>query len=295
MSAVTKGVQTATANRWGDYSALFVDPADECTFWGAFEYVDSPTATFDWDTRVFSFKVNPTCVTAPRGTINGTITNCGNGQPILNAVITTPEGFLRQTNASGQFSIIVTPGTYTVTASAPGTGFGNCTATVTVAANARRQSIAVSRHRRSSLSRKSLVQKLHAHNGAIDPGETVTGLLCQNSGGLAHKPRRYIQAKGGSPARGHKNYGAVPATIHYRLRNFTFTASGTCARHHTALFSQDGAPTRHVTYTFTLGAPEHRSPRALHSVRECLCDSVPAGVNIPYHRGVALSRTSTSA
>src|SRR4029453_3134375 len=44
LSAVTKGVQTATANRWGDYSSLFVDPADECTFWAAFEYVDSPTA-----------------------------------------------------------------------------------------------------------------------------------------------------------------------------------------------------------------------------------------------------------
>ena len=127
LSAVTKGVQTSTSNRWGDYSSLFIDPADECTFWGAFEYVDSPTA---------SFEVNPTCVTAPRGTINGTITNCGNGQPIPNAVITTPEGFFRQSNASGQFSITVTPGTYTVTVSGPpGSGFGTCTQTVTVAAS----------------------------------------------------------------------------------------------------------------------------------------------------------------
>ncbi|HEY6121857.1 MAG TPA: hypothetical protein VIV66_18005, partial [Pyrinomonadaceae bacterium] len=73
MSAVVKGVQTATSNRWGDYSSLFVDPADDCTFWGAFEYVDSPTATFDWNTRIFSFKVNPQCVTSPRGTFSGTI------------------------------------------------------------------------------------------------------------------------------------------------------------------------------------------------------------------------------
>src|SRR4030095_14586600 len=88
------------------------------------------------NTRVFSFKVNPTCATAPRGTINGTITNCGNGQPIPNAFITTPEGFLRQSNASGQFSMTVTPGTYTVTVSGPpGSGFGSCTQTVTVAAN----------------------------------------------------------------------------------------------------------------------------------------------------------------
>jgi hypothetical protein len=94
-------VQTGTANRWGDYSSLFVDPADECTFWGAFEYVDAPTASFDWNTRIFSFKVNPTCVTAPRGTINGTITNCSGGAPIQNAVITTPEGFVRQSSACG--------------------------------------------------------------------------------------------------------------------------------------------------------------------------------------------------
>ena len=82
LSAVTRGVQTATVNRWGDYSSLFADPADDCTFWAAFEYVDSPTATFDWNTRVFSFKVNPTCVTAPRGTFSGTITNCATGLPV---------------------------------------------------------------------------------------------------------------------------------------------------------------------------------------------------------------------
>ena len=56
------GVQTGTSNRWGDYSSLFIDPADDCTFWGAFEYVDFPTASFDWNTRIFSFKVNRPCV-----------------------------------------------------------------------------------------------------------------------------------------------------------------------------------------------------------------------------------------
>ncbi len=35
---IATGVQTGTSNRWGDYSSLFVDPADDCTFWGAFEY-----------------------------------------------------------------------------------------------------------------------------------------------------------------------------------------------------------------------------------------------------------------
>ena len=121
------GVQTGTSNRWGDYSSLFVDPADDCTFWGAFEYVDFPTGSFDWNTRIFSFKVNPTCVTAPRGTINGTITNCASGLPIQNAIITTLDGFSRQTNAAGQFSMTVSPGTYIVIANGPlGSGLGNC-------------------------------------------------------------------------------------------------------------------------------------------------------------------------
>lgn len=135
LSAVTKGVQLSNSfNRWGDYSSMFIDPADDCTFWGAFEYVDSPNATFDWNTRIFSFKVNPTCVTSPRGTISGTITNCSGGAPILNALITTPDGFIRQTNASGQFSMTVAPGTYNVTVSKSGGGFNTCGGMVTVSA-----------------------------------------------------------------------------------------------------------------------------------------------------------------
>ena len=133
VAAVTGGVQTGTENRWGDYSSLFTDPADECTFWGAFEYVDAPTASFDWNTRIFSFKVNPACVTPARGTINGTITNCAGGAPIQDAVATTPEGFTRQTNASGQFSMIVAPGDYLVRViGEPGSGFGTCFQNVTV-------------------------------------------------------------------------------------------------------------------------------------------------------------------
>jgi hypothetical protein len=27
------GSQTGTSNRWGDYSAMTVDPVDDCTFW----------------------------------------------------------------------------------------------------------------------------------------------------------------------------------------------------------------------------------------------------------------------
>src|SRR4029077_8398981 len=32
------GSQTGTGNRWGDYSALIIDPVDDCTFWYTQEY-----------------------------------------------------------------------------------------------------------------------------------------------------------------------------------------------------------------------------------------------------------------
>lgn len=46
-------------NRWGDYSALTVDPADDQTFWYTNEYmVSTPTDILpvDWHTRIGSFK-----------------------------------------------------------------------------------------------------------------------------------------------------------------------------------------------------------------------------------------------
>jgi hypothetical protein len=45
------GSQTVT-QRWGDYSAMSVDPADDCTFWYTQEYIP---AGGNWRTRVASF------------------------------------------------------------------------------------------------------------------------------------------------------------------------------------------------------------------------------------------------
>jgi len=49
------GSQTGTSNRWGDYSAMTVDPVDDCTFWYANEYY-ATTGQFNWRTRIGSFK-----------------------------------------------------------------------------------------------------------------------------------------------------------------------------------------------------------------------------------------------
>jgi hypothetical protein len=51
------GVQTASFNRWGDYSSMAIDPVDDCTFWYAQEYYKTPGASaFNWATRLASFK-----------------------------------------------------------------------------------------------------------------------------------------------------------------------------------------------------------------------------------------------
>ena len=49
------GSQTGTLTRWGDYSAMTVDPADGCTFWYTNEYIPS-NGSFNWKTRIGSFK-----------------------------------------------------------------------------------------------------------------------------------------------------------------------------------------------------------------------------------------------
>ncbi len=52
------GSQVSTGNRWGDYSAMRIDP-DGCTFWYTTEYY-MVTASFSWSTQVASAKF-PNC------------------------------------------------------------------------------------------------------------------------------------------------------------------------------------------------------------------------------------------
>ncbi len=55
------GSQTGTLSRWGDYSAMTVDPVDDCTFWYTQEYLVT-NGTWNWNTRIANFKF-PGCVT----------------------------------------------------------------------------------------------------------------------------------------------------------------------------------------------------------------------------------------
>ncbi|MBA3945590.1 MAG: hypothetical protein H0X37_13615 [Herpetosiphonaceae bacterium] len=53
------GSQNGGLARWGDYSAMTVDPVDDCTFWYTNEYLKT-TGSFNWSTEIASFKF-PSC------------------------------------------------------------------------------------------------------------------------------------------------------------------------------------------------------------------------------------------
>lgn len=53
------GSQLPNLNRWGDYSSMAIDPADDCTFWYTNEYLKT-NGSFNWSTTISSFKL-PSC------------------------------------------------------------------------------------------------------------------------------------------------------------------------------------------------------------------------------------------
>ncbi len=53
------GSQTGNLHRWGDYSAMSVDPVDDCTFFYTTEYLKA-SGSFNWSTWIASFKL-PGC------------------------------------------------------------------------------------------------------------------------------------------------------------------------------------------------------------------------------------------
>lgn len=112
------GSQILTGNRWGDYSTMTVDPYDGCTFWFTSEYIPAD-GQFNWKTRIGTFKYSA-CSAPQQGRIEGVVTDCATGAPMSHALVSTDAGFSGATGDDGRFSIIVPPGNYTISASAPG-------------------------------------------------------------------------------------------------------------------------------------------------------------------------------
>ena len=113
------GVQLGGGNRWGDYTAMTLDPIDQCTFYYTNEYLKTNGA-FNWSTRIASFKF-PSCVPATDlwGTVTGTITSAQTGAPISGVRVALSNGYAGDSNASGVYTILVPAGSYTATAADP--------------------------------------------------------------------------------------------------------------------------------------------------------------------------------
>ena len=128
------GVQTSTGNRWGDYSALTVDPSDDCTFWYTQEYYTAAgqaSSSVGWQTRIGAFKFAQ-CTAPATGTLSGTVTFCDSGLPVSGATISVDGTLYGATLANGTYSIKLPPGAHSVTVSAPGQSCNDNSTSVTI-------------------------------------------------------------------------------------------------------------------------------------------------------------------
>jgi hypothetical protein len=217
------GSQIQTFNRWGDYSAMTVDPSDDCTFFYTQELYASST-TFNWVTNVAKFAY-PGCTPAASGTVSGTVTACANGAPLAGAVVSDGLGHVRVTDASGYYSMTLPPGPYTLTVTDPPYLSGGGSVTVSNGSSttfdACLTGVPILAGSGAALSAESCLPP----NNVLDPGETVTVSFCiQNSGGADTTDLvATLQASGGvvnPPAP--VDFGVVPAGGAPVCRDLTF-------------------------------------------------------------------------
>ena len=111
------GVQLGGGNRWGDYTAMTLDPIDQCTSYYVNEYLKTNGA-FNWSTRIGTYRF-PSCTSAAAtsyGTVTGTITSSVTGAAISGVTVTLSNGYASASNSSGVYTITVPVGSYTATA-----------------------------------------------------------------------------------------------------------------------------------------------------------------------------------
>lgn len=107
------GVINTGYNRWGDYSAMQIDPTDDCTFWYTTEYAGG--GGWNWFTRIGSFKF-PSCSIGPTGTLTGTVINSITSNPIAGALVQAGASSTL-TDPNGVYTMTLPVGTYDMTAS----------------------------------------------------------------------------------------------------------------------------------------------------------------------------------
>jgi hypothetical protein len=86
------GSQTSVYGRWGDYSAMTLDPVDDCTFWYTNEY-NLETGEIVWGTNISSFRF-PDCADTPGFLLSanpGELSICA-GEPAEYSLLTAGYG-----------------------------------------------------------------------------------------------------------------------------------------------------------------------------------------------------------
>lgn len=121
--AVGAGSQTG-GNRWGDYSAMQVDPVDGCTFWYTQMWYQTSSAA-GWQTQISSFRF-PECTSPDEGTLTGTVYNAATTDPVAGAYVLAG-GYSTVTGPDGVYTLHVTPGSYDMTVTAFGYDPGSAT------------------------------------------------------------------------------------------------------------------------------------------------------------------------
>lgn len=125
------GSQTGSLTRWGDYSAMQVDPVDDCTFWYTTEYLKA-SGSFNWNTRIASFRFSG-CPPVPAISISPASIDFGSRSfdsvPISRIVTLTSTG----TTAITFSGFAVSGSVFSIASKTCGTSLavgGSCTVTV---------------------------------------------------------------------------------------------------------------------------------------------------------------------
>jgi hypothetical protein len=223
---VGTGVQRGFGYRWGEYSGLSVDPVDDCTFWATNGYYSQESqdfSEFGWLTRIGTFKFGE-CTPAPRASVAGLVTDAFTGRPIGGALVAT-SAYSRMTDRRGNYGpMLAMPGSFTVTASAPGYRSRSEVITLAAGENAAR-SFALEPVPAIVDAGRAITAESCAPDHAPEPGENITlELALRNTGAAAagNLTARLLGIGGVVQPGPQQNYGTLPAGGQPVVRAFTF-------------------------------------------------------------------------